>query len=123
MKRLFQIIDKIRNGIAYFTLSILITGSAYALWDFYLTAPRFMLGVEEQLASNAKFSNIIGDKSGNHFTYGNEALSDGDTASFSVTVTGRCDSSYVKVLGYYYKRDNKIFNIITDTIIKSKCNN
>ena len=105
----------------WFILAILVGGVGFALWDFYLTAPRFLLALDEQLNADPGLMKPIGEKTGTVYTYSKHALEEGDTATFTCTIVGRCDSAYVKVCGYYYKRNNRIIGVATDTLMKAAC--
>jgi hypothetical protein len=105
----------------YVILLILSAGGGYALWDFYQTAPRFLFALDEQLLANPAVVQTIGEKTATTYTYGKHVLAEGDSAAFSCTITGRCDSAYVKVTGYYFKRNDQLVGVVTDTILKAAC--
>ena len=105
----------------YVALLILLAGGGYALWDFYRTAPSFLLTLDEQLLADPAVVQSIAEKTATTCTYSDHVLAEGDSAAFSCTITGRCDSAYVKVTGYYFKRDNHPVGVVTDTIMKAAC--
>lgn len=105
----------------YVALLVLLAVGGYALWDFYQTAPRFLFALDEQLLANPAVVQTIGAKTATTYTYGEHALAEGDSAAFSCTITGRCDSAYLKVTGYYFKRNNHLVGVVTDTIMKAAC--
>jgi len=85
----------------YVALLILLAGGGYPLWDFYQTAPRFLFTLDEQLLADPAVLQTIGDKTATTYTYSDHALAEGESAAFSCTITGRCDSAYLKVTGYF----------------------
>ncbi len=121
LKNLLNLLRRLSNVIMGVTLLILVGGFGYALWDFYRTAPRFLFTLDEQLLANPAILKTIGEKTGTAYTYSDHALAEGDSATFTCTITGRCDSSYLKVSGYYYKRNNHLIGTVTDTIMKATC--
>jgi hypothetical protein len=121
IKQLLHFLQRLQKGIMWLVLAILVGGVCFALWDFYLTAPRFLFALDEQLNANLGLMKTIGEKTGTLYTYSKHALAEGDTATFTCTITGRCDSAYVKVSGYYYKSNTRIIGVATDTLVKAAC--
>ena len=118
---MFTWVRRLRNAIMCVALLILLAGGGYALWDVYRTAPRFLFALDEQLLADPAVVQTIGGKTATTYTYSDHSLAEGDSAAFSCTITGRCDSSYLKVTGYYFKRDNHLVGVVTDTIMKAAC--
>ena len=102
-------------------LLILLAGGGYALWAVYWTAPRFLFALDEQLLADPAVVQTIGEKTATTYTYGDRPLAEGDSAAFSCTVTGSCDSAYVTVTWYYFKRNDHLVGVVTDTIMKAAC--
>ncbi len=121
IKNLLNLLRRLSNVITGGILLILVGGLGYAVWDVYRTAPRFLFMLDEQLLADPRILKTIGEKTGTAYTYSDHALVEGDSAAFTCTITGRCDSSYVKVSGYYHKRNNRLIGVVTDTIIKATC--
>jgi hypothetical protein len=95
--------------------------ASFSLWDFLLPSPPFLLQMGEQLAADPKVIRTIGEQTGSSYFNSQQDLAATDTATFSCTITGECDSAYWKVVGYYYKRDDQLIGVPTDTIVKTDC--
>ena len=121
IRQLFTWVRRLRNAIMHVALLILLAGGSYALWDVYRTAPRFLFTLDEQLLADPAVVQAIGEKTATTYTYGDHPLAEGDSAAFSCTITGRCDSAYLKVTGYYFKRNDHLVGVVTDTIMKAAC--
>jgi hypothetical protein len=121
IKKLLKLNRIARNSILYGVGFITVVGFSYALWNVYQTAPRFLFTLDEQLLADPAVLKTIGEQTGTAYTYSDHVLVEGDSAAFTCTIIGRCDSSYLKVRGYYYKRNNQISGVVTDTIMKTAC--
>jgi hypothetical protein len=95
--------------------------ASFSLWDFLLPSPPFLLQMGEQLAADPKVIRTIGEQTGSSYFNSQQDLAATDTATFSCTITGKCDSAYWKVVGYYYKRGDQLIGVPTDTIVKTDC--
>lgn len=121
IKQLLNFFRKLNKAIMYISLFFLVSGLSYAVWDVYQTAPRFLFTLDEQLLSDPNVLKTIGEKRGTAYTYADHVLAEGDSAVFSCTITGRCDSSYVRISGVYYNRNNRLIGVVTDTVMKASC--
>lgn len=64
---------------------------------------------------------MIGPSRGYILSYSKHDLSAGDTAQFSVQLTGSCDSAYTLVKGLYYQKGSGFTYQIQDTTFVKHC--
>ncbi|WP_155833095.1 hypothetical protein [Hymenobacter swuensis] len=99
---------------------ITIAAASIFTYGFY-TTPSFLFSICDKIEADTSIIRTIVENRGYTLAYSKSDLHEGDTATFYVAITGMCDSSYAKVRGYYFLKNNKYKYAIQDTTIVNKC--
>ncbi|TGD77631.1 hypothetical protein [Hymenobacter wooponensis] len=117
---LWKSLKRLDRRIAYVVVGLLAIGLAYGFGKI-LSMPPFMNKLSEGLEENDKLMRFIGSSTGQTLHLSQEVIAEGDSATFSVAITGECDSAYIKLRGIYYKKDRQLYYRVTDTTQVNAC--
>ena len=83
----------------------------------YLEIPGFLIDIKEQMIKNQVFISKIGEYNGYAIWFDKDLAAKKDPVPFSVSITGKNDSVYVRIEGtYILRRDGRIVYIKKDTV-------
>ncbi|MBJ6142650.1 hypothetical protein [Hymenobacter sp. BT559] len=109
----FQVFNKVVLSIA---VAVLFGGMLW-LTKKFIEIPDVLISIKEQMIQNPAFISKIGEYNGFAIWYDEELAAKKSSVPFSVSIKGKGDAAYVKIVGYYtIKRDGGVDCVKTDTL-------
>jgi hypothetical protein len=119
--RFLSFLKQVDKRLAFFIALLLLVGVPALLLRGYLRTPAFLFALKDALVQDSHIHKVIGPSRGYSLRYSKQEVREGDTAQFSVQLTGSCDSAYVLVKGFYYQKGGKLIYQIRDTAFVQHC--
>lgn len=121
MQKLFYTLNRAHKIFTYSLITLVVVFVGAGFLYHYARIPKFLFEIEEGLEQNAGLMHLVGEKRGSALIYSPEELREGDSAKFSVQITGACDSAYLLVRGTYRKQEQEWVHRVQDTLVIKKC--